>query len=114
MAQTVSPAKLKIIHFVKNSKVNEPYTFELEGTQRNAERFVHRMRVELSRLREEVKRRNLIPRPFKMLLQKIEFVPNAAINTQKITLLKVTDANDVSSDIDDIFDEIAGGKNLGE
>ena len=105
---TESPAKLQVIHFVKNAVVGEDYVFEIKGTQRDAERFVHRMRVELSRLRNEVKRRQRIPRPFKMLLHSI----NVMGVHQQVTLRKTIDANDVSSDVDEIFDDIAGGKQI--
>lgn len=105
---TESPAKLQVIKFVKTAIIDKDYVFEIKGTQRDAERFVHGMRVELSRLRAEVIKRKLVPRPFKMLLYSITVIGQF----QQITLRKTIDANDVSSDVDEIWDNIAGGKQI--
>lgn len=111
MPKTISsPAKLQVIDFIKTAKDGEEYSFILAGNHRFAEKFVHRMRVELSRLREKVKERNRVVRPFKVLLKSIIYCQQT--NKCTIVLLKSVGDNDVSGEVDDIFDKLAGGNRI--
>ena len=73
MLASKSEPKQKVIDFVKATKVDPDdkalslFTFAIYGSEEDAKRFVHRMRVELSRLRELVRQQNREPREFKML-----------------------------------------------
>ena len=76
---TRSEPKQKVIEFIKTTTVDPEkpeasyFQFSIYGTEEDAKRFVHRMRVELSRLREVVRQHNRIPREFKMLAERYEF-----------------------------------------
>ncbi len=109
--KTKSQAKLRMIDLVKTTKDNDFYMFAIEGDFANAEAFVHRMRVELSRMRAQVKIRGFVPRPFKIML--IELLEDESKETRKtkIRLQRVPEGGTrVSEDIDNIFSEIAGGE----
>lgn len=71
--------------------------------------FVHRMRVELSRFRDKVRKQSRTPKHFKMLYVRAE--PSG---TKKciITLKKSLSRNDVSEELDSIFDVVAGGPKI--
>lgn len=111
MSKIKSRAKLQVIEFIKTQK-DTPFSFVLEDfSVDEAARFVHRMRVELSRLRAEALRRNRVPKPFKMQLISIEHLATDAnpINA-KVTLMKVdTLQTEVTEEIDQIMDNLAGG-----
>lgn len=109
MNNTKSLPKRKLINFLKNAVLDEDYSFPVDIPNDEAINFVHRMRVELSRFREKVKRSNRTPKSFKMLL--IGSVKNGD-NKCIITLRKSQSSHDVSNEIDEIFDTIAGGKQL--
>jgi hypothetical protein len=108
-----SEAKLKVIDFIryyssKDSEKKPPFTFEIRGTRNDAEAFVHRMRVELSRMRQLVRDRGRAPRPFKMMLHDIK-TSGIVHNKQMIQLKKDDGAIPIAKEIDEIFSEIAGG-----
>lgn len=105
---TTSPAKTKLFEFLGQTQMQEDFVFENKGTETQAREFVHRMRVELSRLREIAKEREIVPKHFKMLLKSIECSGTVC----KITLTKATSRLDVSNEIDAIFDMIGGGKRV--
>ena len=107
-SKTKSQAKLMMIKFIK-ATVNDPlFSFRLRGDEEDAKKFVHRMRVELSRMRDIVKESGRMPKEFKVLTDSIEHNPMDGITL--ITLRKSVGANAaIAEDLDEIFDEIAGG-----
>lgn len=109
MNNVKSLPKRKLISFLSNAEMDVDYEFIVDIPNSNALVFVHRMRVELSRLRTKVIQRDRIPKSFKML-----FIKSEAMGTLKckITLKKSQSRNDVSGEIDEIFDVIAGGQKL--
>jgi hypothetical protein len=114
MPATRSPAKLQAIDFVKSTnEENEEYVFSVNGNEEAARRFVHRMRVELSRMRGYVKRRGRAIKHFKMIIVGFETNPDNA--KQTIVTLRRTVSNDnVDADVDAILDNgLAGGQLIG-
>ena len=67
-----SEPKKQLIHFIKNSVLEEDYKFTIEGDESDAKSFVQRMRVELSRLRDIARNRKLTIARWKMLQKGIE------------------------------------------
>lgn len=107
-----SPSRLQVIDFIKTCKSDEEYIFKFRGSLKQADNFVHRMRVDLSRLRTLVRGRGHVPKHFKMLI--IRIIPNSDNTLQTITLKKAISKHDVSGIIDLIFSDIAGGKVIDE
>jgi len=107
--KTNSIPKQKLIEFLQNSKMDENFVIAIPVNVSQAESFVHRMRVELSRLRDQVRKRNRVPKVFKMM-----FINAMSINENKcsIILRRTTSPNDVTNEIDEIFDVIAGGEKI--
>jgi hypothetical protein len=71
--KSTSPVKLKLIDFLRKTKDGEDYQFVLPGGKENADKFVHAMRVELSRLRTTARRvSNKQPKHFKMIVVSVE------------------------------------------
>lgn len=108
---TKSPAKLQLIEFIRHSKPEMPYRFRVLGNTAIADKFVHQMRVELSRMRETLRARNIVPKAFKLMLDEIQYDPVKDECT--ITIRQTNTASSaVHSDIDEILDTIAGGKKV--
>jgi hypothetical protein len=108
MSQIKSPARLKVIDFIKSDK-NTEFVFVLKDfNETEARNFVHSMRVELSRLRKlALERYNRVPKPFKMQLLKVE----ASNGNCTVTLMKVANLQtEVAEEIDEILDAVAGGQ----
>lgn len=109
---TQSLPKQQLILFLKNSKLDTDYKFivlmnDEAKVEFSADRFVHRMRVELSRMRNYVRhRRGRIPKQFKVLFINSENVTTGV----EITLKKSHEGHEVSSEIDEILDKLDGGK----
>ncbi len=101
--------KKKLISFLTNAELDVDYSFSVDIPASDALTFVHRMRVELSRFREKVRQRKRIPKHFKMLYIGVE---STGDNKCTITLKKSVSRNDISQELDDIFDQVAGGKEL--
>lgn len=67
----LSEIQTQVLQFMKIATDETPYNFTIKGDAEDAKKYVHRMRVELSRMREELKSRGRVPKSFKMLLLKI-------------------------------------------
>lgn len=86
--------------------MNEPYEFEIDGNEVDAKNFIHRMRVALSQIRDELRNRGKTPRKFKVLNKSV--VHNPRTGKSKITLVMCKSALDVVVDeIDDTFNSIS-------
>ncbi len=99
------PAK-KLIDFLKNAEFDKPYIFIAPVNIKDAEKFVHKMRVQLSRYRNRVREKGRIPRHFKVLFKDAVNIDHTHCN---ITLIKSLSSHDVSHDIKEVFDELDGG-----
>lgn len=113
MTATRSEPKQKVIDFVKSTKVVEDdnaqslFQFVLYGTEEDAKRFVHRMRVELSRLRELVRQQNREPREFKMMFLGCTY--ERSKNQTTVTLQRTEGSSQqlVDPEVAAIFDNLA-------
>lgn len=109
--QIKSEAKLKLIEFIRyyskeDSEEKPAFQFIINGTKGDAAAFVHRMRVELSRMRQLVRDRGRAPRPFRMRLGEIKTV---GFRKNQIFLTKDNGVIEIAKEVDEIFDEVAGG-----
>ena len=109
MINVKSLPKRKLINFLQNAELDKNFNFTVDIPVEEALNFVHRMRVELSRFRDKVRKQARTPKHFKMLYIKAE-----ESGTEKciITLKKSMSRNDVSEELDSIFDIVAGGPKL--
>jgi predicted nuclease with TOPRIM domain len=106
-----SPAKREVFAFLnavspKRTKEKQPlYTFDFMGSVADAHDFIHRMRVELSRLRNRVRAQGHKVKHFKMLLKEIQ--PGESPGFLRITLMKtVSQHNEISMIVDHILTEV--------
>lgn len=105
---TKSPAKLMIINFLRSTREETEFKFKLRGDREDAHKFIHRMRVELSRMRETVKDSGRVPKEFKVLVASVEFTPET--NTSLVRLKKQEGkVEQIAEEIDEIFEDLAGG-----
>lgn len=109
---TKSEPKQKVIEFIKSTVVDPEnpnasfFQFAIYGSEEDAKRFVHRMRVELSRLRDIVKQQGRIPREFKMLAE--EYVFDKTIGQTQIFLRRSEGRQEVVDPaVAELFDDIA-------
>lgn len=97
-----------MINFIKATKEQKEFSFRLRGNEEDARKFVHRMRVELSRMRDAVKESGRVPKEFKVLTHSIDFDKMEGITT--ITLQKVEGKSvQIAEEVHEIFDDLAGG-----
>ena len=107
--KTKSQPKQMMIKFIKETVQNPEFQFRLRGNEDDAKRFVHRMRVELSRMRDVVRESGRVPKEFKVLLHEIDFDPMQGIST--ITLIKTEGKTiHIAEEINEIFDDLASGE----
>ena len=105
---TKSQPKLMVINFLRSTREETEFKFKLRGDSEDARKFIHRMRVELSRMRETVKDSGRVPKEFKVLVSSVEF--NNVTNTSLVTLKKqVGEVEQIAEEVDEIFEDIAGG-----
>lgn len=106
--RTKSLAKQQMIKFIQETKENPVFKLKLRGNQEDAEKFVHRMRVELSRMRDIVKQQGRVPKEFKVMTDEIFHDKVENITTVKLRKVEGKDIQ-IADDLDDIFDDLAGG-----
>lgn len=93
--------------FVKTPDADD-YIFTIACTSdENAKRFVQRISVELSRMRNYIRARGLVVRTFR--LQLVTFRPINA-KEYEITLRKSVPDAQISRDIDDVFANLTTGE----
>lgn len=109
-----------LIDFVSKTAEGEAYQFTLDATDmldptkivdadeaiERAQNFVHRMRVELSRLRSKVRKQRRVPKQFKMLLTKVEIVGD--LIHVEITKSKGM-ISEVQEDVEQAFNVLTAG-----
>lgn len=102
--------KKRLIDFLKNSEMDKPYEFTIEGNEEEAHKYIQRMRVALSRFREEIINRNMKPKPFKMLVIKVEEF-NSSSEEELHTMISLVRTQNklkmVSSEVEDVFGSLA-------
>ncbi len=110
MSQIRSPAKIKIIEFIHyyGQGATDPFVFEIDGNKQEAANFVHRMRVELSRLRALVRARGRAPAGFKVMQRSIKQLPSFPPRC-RIELEQTNGGAEVAAEVNAIFDTLATG-----
>lgn len=100
-----SPAKNKLIEFIFATRDSDEkeWEFSVEGNKEFAESFVHRMRVELSRLRKKNERKGNVNRPFKILLISLTELPGGRT---KIVLKKSMEGHQIYDAVAEIFSDL--------
>lgn len=108
---TRSQAKLMMIKFLRETREVDTFSFRIRGDKEDAKRFVHRMRVELSRMRDAVKESGRVPKEFKVLLEELSFDAMEGITT---ILLKKSEGRvvQIAEEVHEIFDDLAGGARI--
>lgn len=96
-----------LIKFLREAVLYEPYSFQISGSQKFANDFIHRMRVELSRLRTKVRERGQVPKQFKILLERIDC--NESMQDCIVTLIKTDGSRkkDLPPEIADILNDLS-------
>lgn len=110
--QAPSPAKQRVIDFVTKTDMEECYTFVYDGNKEAAEKFVHRMRVELSRLRKMLKSRGRKTALFKVLIVKMdehEMPGGEKIRTTVVLKKSGTAVVQIDENLKDALDAIERG-----
>lgn len=104
--------KACVIGFIK-LQGDTDYVFDLRVEQTSdADKFIQRMRVELSRMRNFVRRKNLVVKPFRMKLISIDFTParpNSLDGVCKITLRKDKPDAQIARDVGEAFSYLTDG-----
>jgi len=105
--KTNSLRKKMVLEFIRIDEA-DTFTFQIHAkTEKDADTFIHGMRVELSRLREKVRNRGRNTKHFKMIKKSVKFIPN--LDVWEIELTKTISGNDVTNEVDEIFEHLAGG-----
>lgn len=115
----VSPVKMRVVEFVRDTAMDGVFEFKLSALTVDGRRyteeeavlwannFVHRMRVELARLRAKVKARKYVPKQFKMVVRNIRLADDEII----VTLAKVANLDTrTQEDVEELFSSLACGK----
>lgn len=105
-------AKTELIAFLRQAPKDPAlkYTFKVPlMSHDDAIKFVHRMRVELSRFRTDIQLQGKALRPFKMLIDKIEDNNTFTYITLQY---KNTVGKKILADVNEIFDVISTGGRL--
>ena len=97
--QAPSTAKQRVIDFVVNAKLETDYSFLYEGDTDAAQRFVHRMRVELSRLRKLLKNSGRTPSLFKVYI--VDMIPQTTVDQKPRTKVVLRKTGSAQVEIDE-------------
>ena len=95
-------AKDRMIDLLETTANEQQYTFIFEGSTAEANDYIHKMRVELSRMRESVRNAGHIVAHFKIRKVSIRFNP-ATAKTEIVLLKTVTKGN-----VDDKVAQVMG------
>ena len=97
-----SKAKLKLVELCE-TPFEENFVFNVSGDRVNAERFIHKMRVELSRLRSKLRTAGKTPALWKVLTIDIEELQTNEGVVSKVTLKRRKDpAQAILEDLEEI------------
>lgn len=102
----MSAAKDRVKDFLKKTRDDPDYYFKLRGSEADAQKFIQRMRVELSRFRGYVKKKNLPLKYFKMIFIDIQQDKDDD-SVVIIHLQKQSDLPDLQDEIAEVMGDIA-------
>jgi len=105
----MSLSRVKVRDFVKLPNGAELH-FEIQGNETTARKFVQSMRVELSRMRDIVRRRKRAVKPF--TLSFVSAIENEETGLVAITLLKKSEHAELSAELNDILSDLEDGELL--
>lgn len=92
---------------------NKNFTFTYRGVKVDAERHVHNMRVQLSKMRAIIRRRGGAVKPFKMNLIDIkESHDEKGRISCKITLSKKAPSQEIIDGVSEVLDEMTMGQQV--
>jgi len=107
------------VGFIKHTG-KEDYVFVIAAdSELDGQRFVQRIRVELSRMRKYVRDQGMAVKPFRMKLVAIEFIPLTVTSPPqmkqaicKITLRKDAPDAQIARDVATVFGDLTNGEAL--
>ncbi len=106
-----SKVKDTLLKFIKTTKDGESFTFVVDGDKIVAANFIHRMRVELSRLREQVRQKlHKVPNHFKVYVENIEEYEvneNGKVKVKsKVTLMRTTGYKNLTPELEEALQDL--------
>lgn len=103
--------KMELVEFLKSTMgENLTYTFTFAGTKNNAEKYIHAMRVELSRLRSKAIAARQIPNPFKIIKKSVKQNGNSGECVVTLLRQKEKPVKNIPQDLLDSFCETSSDK----
>jgi len=116
-------AKDRVKDFLRNAPKapDKRYRFTVHGSEGDAHKYVHRMRVELSRLRAAIKRRGLQIKSFKMRIEAIEAIEQLEASghdrdngkqTRVVLVFEESNTDALAAELSSIFDLVSPGHRL--
>ena len=105
-------AKTELINFLKHASKSEAhlYSFKLPlMSNEDGHKFIHRMRVELSRFRDVIQSQGKQLRPFKMMFVTMQ---HTQTNTEITLRYRNTVDAKTLKDVDDVFDVVSTGSTI--
>lgn len=97
--------RLKLFLHVASTAEDNRYAFDLPVSEGKAKDYIHRMRVELARLRRKLRDQGNQIRRFKMLLVSCDAID--AENTHVVLEFQDSAVNGLAKDLNDIFNVVA-------
>ena len=114
MSHDTPPHRAHAIAFIKHT-TPEDYIFSINAaSELECQRFVQRVRVELSRMRRYVRDQGMVVKPFRMKLVEISLcaIQTATGGNYQITLRKDAPDAQIARDVANVFTEITNGEAL--
>lgn len=96
---------LKLVELLKEVAMDNEYSFEVPVGK--GEKFLHRMRVELSRFRTKAKGMGYTAKHFKILHIKTELLAGEKQGMERVTVKKTRSGNNVSDEVHELLKEIS-------
>jgi len=98
---------LALLNKLLKIEMNKNFDFICDAGK--GQNLLHRIRVELSRLRTKAVQRGMTPKHFKIIHVSTELVKDDA-GKEKVTIRRTRSENNVSDEIHELFSEIAHPK----
>lgn len=107
----LTTAQKQVLHFAQ-FPYDTDYIFYYKGSSQGANKFIQRMRTELSRMRRIIKDKGQSIIPFKMIIKEVEEVDGpilhnkrkiADIGHTRVVLVRVLPHDDATEEVQEIF-----------
>lgn len=100
-----------VMKFLKSTVLDDDekssFVFKVIGNAAIADKFIHRMRVDLSRMRDLARQMGKVTRHFKMIVESLVYDEETGHTT--VTLKRTTSALNVDNEVSELFDELTVG-----